>query len=385
MKNIERYFDCCSGCLACVQICPKNAIIIENNAIGFGYPKIDSKLCVECGLCDKVCQCNHESVKNDIQAVFCAKNRDEQMREKSQSGGLFSAIAKVILDSGGVCYGAALSDDLSVIQYRIDNEKDLYKLQGSKYVQSFAGQSFADTAEDLKNNRLVLYSGTSCIVDGLIRYLNAKKIDTDKLYTADIICHGVLSPVMYKENLQRIEKKYGSKVEHVNFRDKSHTGWHGQVETYMLSDGRKVHDTAWAGLMQSCLAKRNCCHVCNYSLIESKQADITMADFWGMNEILDFMREDEKGYSLAIIHTRKGKELFDKANLETEQVNLEKYNMKRILKYNRLGIWPTPKQYYNFAKDYDRYGYFYALKKYTEYGGIRFKIKRKVMKLFNRW
>lgn len=380
MDHIEGVNKDCSGCLACMQICPKQAINLQNDDLDFYYPAVEKGKCIDCGLCKRVCQCFANIKPHEIKAIYGGKNNDEALRLISRSGGLFSAAAKYILDNGGICYGAALNDNLTVSQVRIDNMDDLHRLQGSKYTQSNVGNTFIETCNDLKQGRIVLYSGTSCMIDGLKRFLSLKNISDKNLFTIDIICHGVTSPVMYKSNLDRVEKETGRKIESVNFRDKEYGGWHSHIESYLLDDGQKIYENYWAEFMYSHFGMRASCYDCKYAKIECKRSDITAADFWGMDSALPEALNDNKGYSLAIVHTEKGRALLDKSDFSKEKTERD-----AALKYNRKGKMSKPKQYDRFVRDYRNNGFEYVLKKYTVYGGMRFKIKRKIMKLLKRW
>lgn len=238
----------CSACGACEQICPKNAVELKENDRGFLYPVIDEEKCINCGICVKVCECYSETPKADKLNVYAVRHKDLEQQMNSRSGGLFTALAEVVLDRSGVCYGAAVCGDLVVRQTRITEKSELYKLQGSKYVQSSVEESFKEVEKDLKKGLLVLYSGTSCAVDGLKRYLTQKKADTSKLVTCDLICHGVPSPLMYRENLKRLEKQNGSGITDVDFRNKKKYGWTAHVETYRFQNGEELDEAFYTDL-----------------------------------------------------------------------------------------------------------------------------------------
>lgn len=103
----------CSGCMACMNICPKNAIIMKEDKNGFKYPKIDEKLCIDCGLCSKACPVMNKLKENLYNIkVYACKNKDENIRKKSSSGGLFTLFAKYILDQEGVVFGAKYDEHI---------------------------------------------------------------------------------------------------------------------------------------------------------------------------------------------------------------------------------------------------------------------------------
>ena len=214
---LNKHYKCC-GCRACEQVCPKNAIKIIENEEGFWEPKVDYKLCVNCGICTKTCpQLNRREENNFSQLAYAVKNKNLEERKMSSSGGVFSLLAKYVLEKKGSVYGVAFNSNLEAEHIRITSPNDLYKLRGSKYVQSNTNNSYSKVKKDLENNLLVLYSGTSCQIEGLKRYLNK---EYENLFTIDLVCHGVPSQKLFKKYLNYLEEKYNSKVIDYKFRAK---------------------------------------------------------------------------------------------------------------------------------------------------------------------
>lgn len=262
---------------------------------------------------------------------------------------------------------------------RVSNLSCLTRLQGSKYVQSEVGKIFLLVEQDIRAGRMILFSATSCVIDGLNRYLRLKKLDQSKVYTCDLVCHGVVSPLMYRENLKRIEGVSHKKVRAVNFRNKKF-GWNSHVETYTLEDGTALDERYYAELFYSHVALRECCYNCRYLDLSEKPADITMADFWGIEKILPDWKDDNKGISLAAVRSKKGLELLKIANLKICEVQTES-----VLNDNRKDAIKKPKIHEIFWQDFFQKGYEYCLKKYTIYGGVPFKVKRKILKYLHKW
>ena len=108
----------CSGCGACMNICPKHCISMESDITGFLYPVIDYKDCIECGICEKTCpMLNQEKRKKDKEEsvkVYAGWSKDIERRYNSTSGGIFSELAGVILEKGGVVAGAAYNHKCDV-------------------------------------------------------------------------------------------------------------------------------------------------------------------------------------------------------------------------------------------------------------------------------
>ncbi len=370
----------CSGCSSCVAICPKQAIRMKENEKGFQYPVVSNEGCINCSLCDSVCQCNGIEESNNNLRAFYAVNMDKEYLQNSQSGGLFSAIAMTIIKNGGICYGATVERDLVVREKRIDNIEGIKLLQGSKYVQCEVGDSFLDVEEDLRKGRKVLYSGTSCTIYGLLKFLEKKSIDVSNLITCDLICYGVPSPKLYLQNITRLEKEYNEKVVSVNFRNKKKYGWHKCIETYEFSSGDEIDQNYYAELFYSNFALRESCYNCMFLDLNKKLADITMGDFWGIEKFFSKFEGNDEGCSLAIVRSDKAYNLLIDSNLELGEVPVEE-----VLTNNKGYSTQKPRLYNKFWKDYKKRGFEYILRKYTIYGGKVFRIKRKILKIIKIW
>lgn len=213
----------CAGCTSCMASCPKNAITMEKDGWGFQYPSIDMKKCVNCGLCDKVCPfVQSSSAKLPIQEVYAVKHRDAEILKESTSGGIFTAISDYVLEQGGVVYGAAFDENMVVRHMRATTPEQRNRMRGSKYVQSDMGDIFTQVKQDIIKKKKVLFTGTPCQVAGLKNFL---KNATDGLICLDLICHGVPSPVIYKEHLNFLSEKMKMNVLDYKFRPKD-WGWH---------------------------------------------------------------------------------------------------------------------------------------------------------------
>ena len=179
MKNInfiqineENKRDCC-GCNVCALSCPQNCITMENDKEGFWYPRVNEEQCISCGKCKKNCpiiNCNGIS-ENSFGGAYAIYACDEEIRERSSSGGVFSLMAKQILDENGIVYGAAFDDKWRVHHIGISDYKDLEKLQGSKYTQSNIGNIYYSVQNNLNIGKKVLFSGTPCQIAGLQKYI----------------------------------------------------------------------------------------------------------------------------------------------------------------------------------------------------------------------
>lgn len=294
------YKNCC-GCEACVNACPKKCICMEQNSEGFYYPKTDGKACIDCGICNSVCILENPNLRNiDKLNVYAAYVNNDEIRNNSSSGGVFTVLANYVIENDGVVYGAAFYDDWTVHHIRIDKKEDLYKIQRSKYVQSHIDSSYSNAKEDLISGKKVLFVGTGCQIDGLRLYLGK---EYDNLYSVDVVCHGTPSDLVWKKYLST----GFSKVNNVNFRDKSN-GW----KKYNVCIGNTKNSYTRDNYMRLFLGNltlRESCFNCKSKSGYCK-SDLTIADFWGI-DVIDPDMYDDRGASLVIVNNEKGKTLFD--------------------------------------------------------------------------
>ena len=299
----------CSGCGACFSACPSKAISMQKDIEGFLYPIVDEKKCTKCGLCKKTCPIlNNKYIKknqNSNPNCYAGWNKDESVRKNSSSGGIFSVIAKYILNKKGYVCGASFEDHNRLKHIIICDEKDLPKLRGSKYLQSEIGNVFIEIKNLLENDNWVLFTGTPCQAVGLKNYL---KKEYEKLLIVDIICHGVPSPLVFEKYLKEVEEVNSKKIEKINFRDKS-LGWKNPQIVLTSEKGSDLikkslfGDIYGRGFLTN-LFLRNICTDCVFSQWP-KASDITLGDFWGIwkyNPGLD----DGKGTSLIMPNNGKG-------------------------------------------------------------------------------
>ena len=238
VTNLDGFDALCTGCLSCVNVCPKNAIGKQTREDGFCYPQIDEALCVNCGLCVKACPISEtHKENNDIKGIYRAYSKDETVRANGSSGGVFEHLANSFLASDGVVFGVAFSRD-KLAYHTSTNEVPLKSLLRSKYIQSDIGNSYREVGEQLLSGNRVLFSGTPCQVRGLKKYLSAKHIDDVLLTTADFYCHGVPSPAYFREGIERMEAEEGKKIVDVTFREKDR-GWRKQVTNFYFDDNTK--------------------------------------------------------------------------------------------------------------------------------------------------
>lgn len=322
----------CTGCHACENICKLNAIEMEYDVEGFLYPKIDNRKCVDCGLCKTVCPVsNKKEMKSAyIPNGYAAWHRDDTKRMKGSSGGAFGAFAEYIINNNGVVFGAAFDKNYHVSHIMVDCLADLDNLYGSKYVQSELGDIFKIVKKCLIEKRMVLFSGTPCQVAGLQSYL---KEEYDNLYTVDIICHGVPAPRIWDRFVEEKKNEYSSEIEKISFRDKR-DGWKEFGTSIRFVDGREYYvphywETYMKGFLLNMFLRPSCSN-CQFKTTK-RNCDITLADFWGIENTNPELFND-KGVSLVICQSEKGRELLNNASDIMECVEIE---LSKALEYNQ--------------------------------------------------
>ena len=324
MIQINDKADCC-GCTACASVCPKDAILMEPDVLGFKYPKVDLDKCINCGLCEKVCAFNvnyDRSLNLDEPELYAARHKDIHEIETSRSGAAFIAISDYILENGGIVYGVGYKDNFKVVHKRAINKEERNEFKGSKYVQSDLEGIFRQVKKDLKDGKMVLFSGTPCQTSGLNSFVGKKL--RENLILVDIVCHGVPSPYIWRDYLMYVENKYKSRVLKVDFRDKSRVGWTGHIESYLLENGNKIELKTYTNLFYQHIMLRPSCGKCYYTNIK-RPSDFTIADYWGWEKIDKNMNSDNKGISLLFINTCKGAKIFDfiRKKLNVKRVQLD--------------------------------------------------------------
>lgn len=382
--------ELCSGCHACANACPKNCIQMISDEEGFWYPQIDKKECIDCGLCEKVCPIIHKWQPDDSRntTAMAAINLNEEIRLKSSSGGIFTLIAEEIINQGGVVFGAAFTDDFKAVHHIcVDNTDDLEKLRGSKYVQSKIGNTYQEVKEYLDRGQKVLFTGTPCQIGGLYSYLRKPY---DNLYTQDLICHGVPSPMVWEKHLEERERKAASTTQRMFFRHKKY-GWKTYAVLFEFSNNtayvRKFPEDSFMKAFLSNLCLRPSCYNCSFKTV-NRQADITLADFWGVQYALPEM-DDDKGTSIVMLHSSKGEKLFQYIK---DNIKLETVNPYEIIKYNSAAIKSCEpnKKREGFIKDIKSGDFEKTVYRYTKISFVRKvrfllgKIKRKLLKTVKR-
>lgn len=332
----------CFGCEACAQVCPNIAISMAEDDEGFRYPSVNKDLCIHCELCNKVCPYENFSIRHrDEKYVFGGYIENKDIRNKSTSGGAFSAIVDTWCDERYVIFGAS-ANGLDVFHKFIIDKKDLELFRKSKYSQSRIGTAYVDVREYLKDGKKVLFSGTPCQIAGLQSLL--KNTDQTQLLTVEVICEGIPSPWYIKKYNEWCIKKYGSPIESLDYRYKDGKRWDFEVMMTQLKVQRKLQNQE-KKLMSGCKAKRKnfkvdrwfnpfwtiwlnhlmsrpSCYKCPFASSE-RGADISLGDLWGTHIYCPELYGKNGGASLIVCNTKKGKEVVKKAETQMYGHELE--------------------------------------------------------------
>lgn len=308
----------CSGCSLCSKICPKHSITMESDVEGFLQPVINHDTCIDCGLCYKKCPCNAE---NDLESIapvyYTSAISDKTELINSSSGGTFISLAKYVLSQGGYVCGCIYDCNMKAIHTCTNDLNIVHKMMGSKYVQSEIQSCMDEIKKLLDDGKKVLFTGTACQVAAVKSYIKNKV----NLYLVDILCHGVPSPLFFKEYVNFLERKHNGKVLNLEFRYKKELGWGSEHRTYYeVKKGDKIKGYIPSLPAYFCaffwgLNLRESCYNCKFAG-RNRISDITIGDFWGYWAY--FHKKFPEGISIASVNTIKGKELFEQIQSDME-------------------------------------------------------------------
>ncbi len=407
----------CTGCGVCVQSCRRNAISMSPSCQGFLYPSVNSAMCVSCGLCGKICPVNQAekdktvpAEKFSVREAYACAALDEKIREESSSGGMFTVLAQKILSDGGVVFGAEFDIDFSVRHGWTDNDAELERFRGSKYVQGRTDGSFAKCREFLDSGRKVLFSGTPCQIAGLKAFL---RNGYENLICVDFICHGVPSPFLWQKYIGYREKKAASRTVKTAFRRKN-DGWKLYSLSFTFANDSEYRLPLTKDRYMQLFLKDNClresCYRCSFRG-DNHKSDLTLADFWGIENVLpasalqtpalrtpvssDSLSEtaplglgaskflDDKGTSLVIVQSEKGQKLLDSCSgnyvrTETDFMQAVSFNP------SYFESKPQSRKRSQFYKDFERHSIDYLYRRFGHESpvaqGVRL-IKRYALKI----
>lgn len=361
----------CTGCGACSQICPQKCIMMKEDIDGFLYPEIDNNVCINCNKCIHTCPVLH--YQNEVITgggyieAYGGWHNNDSIRYNSSSGGAFSLLADSIIEQGGIVFGCTLNEKMKAVHICVDNKEELWKLRGSKYVQSEIRSTYNDVKQNLELGRKVLFVGTPCQVAGLSAYLEEKEYSN--LYKVDFICHGVPSPKVFAGYLEYLENTYNSKIISFKFRNKDY-GWNPNIQLgteIQFENGTRIRNypafkDSYMNGFSNDIFLRPSCYECSFKKNFKKYSDFTIADFWGVNQISKKLN-DGKGTSLILICNEHANLLWDEIK---KDFYFEKVDYKKAIQRNKSIVYSAdrnPKRR-KFLDDFNTKGYNYVKHKY---------------------
>lgn len=382
----------CTGCYGCFNACAERAIKMVLNNEGFVEPVVNRSVCKECGRCQEHCpmiKVRYPEQRLEMPKVFAAWSNDDEIRVQSSSGGVFMEIASFILKKGGVVFGASFDySSFTVKHILVDNFEKLKTLRGSKYVQSHVNDAYQKVIHIAEKSKPVLFSGTPCQVAALNTFLAKVTADVkSKIFTCEVICHGIASEIVFKSYLQYISNNFKhSKIVGISFRDKS-ISWKEYGMKITFSNGEVYFRPYWKdpfmiGYLRN-MYLRQVCYECPFAKIP-RVSDITLGDFWGVPEELN----DPRGVSVVIVNTIKGERLLDRiSNIEKVPISIEQvspYNPRIVSGYLRIN--PDRNKFYELLRSQ---GFQAAARKYlkptSKYQKVMLKAKFMIGKILNKF
>lgn len=325
--------EICTGCGACMNCCPVDAIQMQLDKEGFLQPVINHDVCCECGKCSDICPVttnNTADKTTGFPICLAAWSKNDQIRSESSSGGVFSHLAMTVLKQGGAVAGAGYRQDHLVEHIIIHTCEEIADLRQSKYVQSEINYVFRQIEKELLTGAPFLFVGTPCQCAGLSAYLGK---EYSNLYLCDFICRGVNSPMVYLNYLKQLKEKYNSEITHIQFRNKTF-GWNN-FSTKIVFENQQEYiadresDPFTLGFVKTKLSfyMRQSCYDCRFKGV-SRPVDFTLGDFWGIKLDADKIKN---GVSALIIHTDKAQKLME--NIYPE-IYCEKHHISEITSGN---------------------------------------------------
>lgn len=361
MISINTKAQCC-GCTACVNICHRGCISMIPDEEGFLFPIVDTKKCINCKLCEKVCPMRHQDFSHEIKRTLCAKHIDNSVRQECSSGGVFALLSEAFVSLGGIVVGCTMDSKLRAMHTFAKTKEDLITFRSSKYVQSDIRGVFQQIKTLLDSGNHVLFSGTPCQVSGLRNFLQKPYIN---LICIDVLCHGVPSPKLLNDYISAQEEKTGSRASFISFRCKRHEWKRLHIEIKYKNGMDYYKNATYDPYMQLFLSnksQRSSCFHCPFTTTH-RMGDISLGDFWGIGKVYHSF-DDNMGLSMVLINSKRGELLFEKivaklSVFETQESLAIKGN--KVLVENISG----EEQRNLFYRDYVEKGYNTAIAQHT--------------------
>ena len=377
MISINDKSQCC-GCNACGDACVRGAITFKTDHEGFWYPEVNKDICTDCGLCESICPIMKNAVGRELfpePIVYAAYTKDEKIRTDSTSGGIYSMLAQEAYKNNAFVGGAIYRDDHTVGHIVSDDPARLEEIRSSKYLQSSLEGNFLEIRNLLREGKKVFFCACPCQIHALYNFLRK---DYSNLTTCDFICKGVNSPKVFLKYVDMLERQYGARATQIKFKAKK-WGWHNFSMRVNFANGKeycrdRYHDTFFIGYLNSGNFSRPSCYQCQFKG-EPQKADITLADFWGIENI-DRSMDQDRGTSLVMINSEKGRIMFDEIK---DKIVFKQFTIDQAIAENQALLHSAKalKDDRNeFFADLDRYSFEEVAKRYFPQPSILWEIKR---------
>ncbi len=354
-KNIQLDKITCTACYACVASCSQQCIHMQEDKLGFLRPVIDNAACISCGKCISVCEHVKQlpEIDEEKQQIYAAKHRSSDVKNASSSGGVFTALSDAVLEMGGVICGSVYSEHMKPIHTFAENKVERDAMRGSKYTYSLCNDlTYRRVKSFLNNGRKVLFTGTPCQVSALKCYVG----EHENLFTVDILCHGIVAPVLYRDFVRNAEKK--GKVVFIDFR-RGNINWHDPVTCITYRNGKIVIDNSYFKMFTQNYLLRESCYKCNFASF-NRISEITIGDFWGIENCHSEFDEAD-GVSVMIVNNEKGRTLLAQCHANLELLRCTRSDCS----HEQLNGLPARTQHQEFKKYYLSHGYNAAYKKFV--------------------
>ena len=366
--------DKCTGCYACVNVCSKGCITMQEDKLGKVIPCIDESKCIKCNLCVKICPNNAELKFHYPRVCYASWITDKDKRKICASGGIGTILSEYVIKNKGVIFGSCYDKNLVPIMTYTESLEEIEKFKGSRYVQSLVGNdTFKQVRSFLNNDRMVLFIGTPCQIAGLKTFLHK---EYDNLITVDLICHGVCPTKYLREEVSFLAQKYKIKnIADIRFRgndgnDNNLTLWDKNKQKLFPPNNCFEKIIRKSNLQQYYLSGfllgislRENCYTCNYARPE-RISDITIGDFIGLGKSIPF-NYSKSNLSSVLINTEKGEKFYNQISSNCNELKNVIRDYKERLEYGPSLRYPFHRHNLNtvFREKYIKYGYTKAIRK----------------------
>lgn len=367
--------DACTGCMLCAYMCPRGCIASCSDNDGFIYPRVNQEECVDCGICQTVCDSFKKHERRTIHSGYIALGNHHV---NSTSGGIFFELAKEIISGNGYVAGCIIDENFKVRHILTNKLEDVKKMRGSKYVQSNIENIFGDVKELISNGNIVLFSGTPCQCAAIIELLGGHP---SNLYLIDLVCHGVPSPLAWETHIKKKCNNYNIVPKNIYFREKNKyekTMYNLVLDSskHSISISGNKDPYMWQFIKEN--SYRESCYQCEYSN-ENRLGDITIGDCASWKFYMDFY--PYFATSSVFVNSEKGEILWEKC-INNKSIAYQELECSREIMMNQA-LHKAPvrtKLRDEFYNDFYSLSEYDINKKYTEKEKLGIKKIKKVIK-----